>query len=144
MDPCEKGVQDAGAALTAQERANITLSAQVGGASLSRVPFPRFECCAITSSQLATNPPAHLYLFSIAFNGRCCVVTVLRSSKVNPPPPSSLQHALRLIAFDKLHLVLGVEPLPPPGTYRKREPPAPSADDAANTESEAKKPRKED
>lgn len=26
-----------------------------------------------------------------------------------------LQHALRLIAFDKLHLVLGVDPLPTPG-----------------------------
>ena len=31
-----------------------------------------------------------------------------------------LQHALRLIAFGKLHLVLGVNPLPPPGTPRQR------------------------
>ena len=30
----------------------------------------------------------------------------------------TLQHALRLIAFGKLHLVLGVDPLPPPGTPR--------------------------
>lgn len=52
LDPCEKGRVDASSSLTAQERANITLSAQ---------------------------------------------------------------HALRLIAFEKLHLVLGVEPLLPPG-----------------------------
>lgn len=31
------------------------------------------------------------------------------------------QHALRLIAFGKIHLVLGVDPLPPPGS--RREPP---------------------
>jgi len=61
LDPCEKGKVDAASCLSAQERANITLSAQ---------------------------------------------------------------HALRLIAFQKLHLVLGVEPLPPPGTPKapvKRE-----------------------
>ena len=34
------------------------------------------------------------------------------------PSPAHSQHALRLIAFDKLHLVLGVDPLPPPGTAR--------------------------
>ena len=33
---------------------------------------------------------------------------------------SDLQHALRLIAFSKLHLVLGVDPLPPPGQRRFR------------------------
>ena len=41
------------------------------------------------------------------------------------------QHALRLIAFEKLHLVLGVEPLPPPstpkaGTKRRAEEEVPS------------------
>lgn len=39
----------------------------------------------------------------------------------SPPPPSPPQHALRLIAFRKAHLVLGVEPLPPPGMSWKRE-----------------------
>ena len=35
-----------------------------------------------------------------------------------PCPP---QHALRLIAFQKVHLVLGVDPLAPQGTASKRE-----------------------
>ena len=51
------------------------------------------------------------------------------------------QHALRLIAFQKLHLVLGVQPLPPPGTPKtavKRE----AADEQQEGEdSEAKKPK---
>lgn len=105
MDPCEKGVQDAAAGLTAQERANITLSAQVTIAHSSTL---QHDWC---------------YKFLLF----------------------ELQHALRLIAFDKLHLVLGVDPLPPPGTYRKREaPPQPSTEDTADAGSEAKKARKED
>ena len=51
------------------------------------------------------------------------------------------QHALRLIAFQKLHLVLGVQPLPPPGTPKtavKRE----AADEQQEGEdNEAKKPK---
>lgn len=35
-------------------------------------------------------------------------------------PDSLPQHALRLIAFGKLHLVLGVNPLAPHGTPRQR------------------------
>lgn len=66
FDPCEKGPVDAAASLSAQERANITLSAQV----------------------------------------RCGDTSMLLSST-----DVLLQHALRLIAFDKLHLVLGVDPL---------------------------------
>lgn len=34
-DPCETGIVDASAKLTAQERANITLSAQVGKDTMS-------------------------------------------------------------------------------------------------------------
>ena len=34
-----------------------------------------------------------------------------------------LQHALRLIAFGKAHLVLGVDPLAPPGARREIPPP---------------------
>lgn len=76
QDPCEKGLVDASACLSAQERVNITLSAQVRD---------DFEL------------------------GR------LRKLFVH------WQHALRLIAFGKIHLVLGVDPLPPPGS--RREPP---------------------
>ena len=50
------------------------------------------------------------------------------------------QHALRLIAFQKLHLVLGVQPLPPPGTPKtavKRE----AADEQQEEDNEAKKPK---
>ena len=57
------------------------------------------------------------------------------------PPHTRTQHALRLIAFQKLHLVLGVQPLPPPGTPKtavKRE----AADEQQEGEdNEAKKPK---
>lgn len=45
-----------------------------------------------------------------------------------------MQHALRLIAFGKLHLVLGVNPLPPPGTPRQH----PSSQQQADSESPSK------
>ena len=54
---------------------------------------------------------------------------------------SSLQHALRLIAFEKLHLVLGVDPLPPPGTPRKRPSEASNSkgEETVDGETDAKK-----
>ena len=50
------------------------------------------------------------------------------------------QHALRLIAFRKAHLVLGVEPLPPPGMSWKRDA-AERADGGEAEEPEAKRAR---
>ena len=85
LDPCEKGVVDASAKLSAQERANITLSAQV-----------RIKILSYLQNSLMFE-----FLALVCF---------------------SLQHALRLIAFGKLHLVLGVNPLPPPGTPRGHPP----------------------
>jgi zinc finger RNA-binding protein len=73
QDPCEKGLVDASACLSAQERVNITLSAQ---------------------------------------------------------------HALRLIAFGKAHLVLGVDPLAPPGS--RREAPPPTGDKTPGEKAEEK------
>jgi zinc finger RNA-binding protein len=84
QDPCEKGLADASSCLSAQERVNITLSAQ---------------------------------------------------------------HALRLIAFGKAHLVLGVDPLPPPGSRREGAGERTAAGGAEEkgggeaVEPEAKKPR---
>ena len=63
-----------------------------------------------------------------------------------------LQHALRLIAFGKAHLVLGVDPLAPPGARREAPPstgdkaPVPSekagdGGEGDSLEPEAKRPR---
>ena len=43
------------------------------------------------------------------------------SFSISTHVPYLPQHALRLIAFQKAHLVLGVEPLAPQGTATKRE-----------------------
>ena len=85
----------------------------------------------------STSHSVHRYVYPLS----------LTSNSYPPPPP--LQHALRLIAFRKAHLVLGVDPLAPPGA--RKDPPPPEGDnppaekegDAGETAEapEAKRPR---